>query len=397
MQSCQAGQDPSACPLQNYYSESVKESTFELPDNAYSIFLYLSLTSITLLLFILGYYYIEKKRTDGSLVVSINKLEKNLLISSKECLLLQDELNSTRERLSSIEDSSFGSNEMVTALKAELEEAKNVKLELEEQITNLEKELENATEAGMELNRMLREVLGTQSGNEHLMQNIEHLQKQLNEQQMTINSMNSTLGVKTTENELLQTELTVAHEKIVQLQGELDKMVVNLLSVQEEKCKGENEFEEQIRKLKNDFDSAMKSLNGELNVLRDENAKLKSAVDETQRALDVKNNEYALLKEGMKDVQAVQSNKDSLKALLDVSKVKAEVQQLRQEKHKMAERFQAELEAKQLFEKEVQVMMQEVQILKDKFEEAEREKVEAQTRLEVLSGYFKEKEAQLQK
>lgn len=397
MQSCQVGQDPSACPLQHDYTEPVKDSTFELPDNAYSIFLYLSLTSITLLLFILGYYYIEKKRTDGSLVVSINKLEKNLLISSKECLLLQDELNSTKERLSSIEDSSFGSNEMVTALKAELEEAKNVKLELEEQITNLEKELENATEAGMELNRMLREVLGTQSGNEHLMQNIEHLQKQLNEQQMTINSMNSTLGVKTTENELLQTELSVAHEKIVQLQGELDKMVMNLLSVQEEKCKSENDFEEQTRKLKNDFDSAMKSINGEFNVLKDENAKLKSAIDETQRALDVKNNEYALLKEGMKDVQAVQSNKDSLKALLDVSKVKAEVQQLRQEKHKMAERFQAELEAKQLFEKEVQVMMQEVQILKDKFEEAEREKVEAQTRLEVLSGYFKEKEAQLQK
>ncbi|GLV41937.1 Transport and Golgi organization 1 [Carabus blaptoides fortunei] len=347
MQSCQIGEDASSCPVN--YSEQLKESTFELADNAYSIFLYLSLTSVTLLLFILGYYYIEKKRHDGSLIVSINELEKNLLISSKECLLLQDELNTTKERLSSIEDSSFGSNEMVTALKEELEDAKN-------------------------------------SGNEHLMQNIEHLQKQLNEQQVIINNMNSTLCAKTTENELLQTELTVAHEKITQLQGELDKMVVNLLSVQEEKCKGENEFDEQTRKLKNDFDNAVKSMSGELNVLKDDNTKLKSAIDETQRALDVKNNEYALLKEGMKDVQAVQSNKDSLKALLDVSKVKAEVQQLRQEKHKMAERFQVEIEAKQLFEKEVQVMMQEVQILKDKFEEAEREKIEAQTRLEVLSG-----------
>jgi len=35
--------------------------------------------------------------------------------------------------------------------------------------------------------------------------------------------------------------------------------------------------------------------------------------------------------------------------------------------------------------------------LRSSYEEAEREKIEAQTRLDVLSNYFKEKETQLQK
>jgi hypothetical protein len=45
----------------------------------------------------------------------------------------------------------------------------------------------------------------------------------------------------------------------------------------------------------------------------------------------------------------------------------------------------------------VQVISEEVTRLRRNYEEAEREKIEAQTRLEVLSNYFKEKETQLQK
>lgn len=40
---------------------------------------------------------------------------------------------------------------------------------------------------------------------------------------------------------------------------------------------------------------------------------------------------------------------------------------------------------------------QEVSELKNSFETAEKEKIEALTKLQVLSNYFKEKESQLQK
>jgi hypothetical protein len=45
----------------------------------------------------------------------------------------------------------------------------------------------------------------------------------------------------------------------------------------------------------------------------------------------------------------------------------------------------------------MKVISEEVTRLRGSYEEAEKEKTEAQTRLEVLSNYFKEKETQLQK
>jgi hypothetical protein len=45
----------------------------------------------------------------------------------------------------------------------------------------------------------------------------------------------------------------------------------------------------------------------------------------------------------------------------------------------------------------VKVINEEVTRLRGSYKEAEKEKIEAQTRLEVLSNYFKEKETHLQK
>lgn len=371
--------------------------TFELLENGYSLMMYLSLTAVTVLLFVLGHYYIEKRRIDGSLISNINKLEKKLLVTSKENLLLHDELKLTKDRLVSIEDSSFGTDEMVGALKNELEEARNTRVELEEQITNLERELENATEAGLELNRMLTEFLSAQNGNETIMANVESLQKQLCEQQTTINNMNITLTTKNAENELLHSELSISNVKIEELQAELDKMVVHLLSVQEEKNNVETDLEEHMRSLKDDYENKFKVMYADLSAVKDDNNILGERASELQSRLELKINEYTVLKESMNEVQAINSNKESLAALLDVSKVKAEVQQLREEKRKLTDAVKGEKDSKILAEKQVQVVMQEMQILKDKYEEADKDKVEAQTRLEVLSTYFNEKEAQLQK
>jgi hypothetical protein len=66
----------------------------------------------------------QKKRRDGSLVAKINSLEKELLASSQECLILKDDLQTTKEKLYSIESSSTDNSEVVAALNAELEESK---------------------------------------------------------------------------------------------------------------------------------------------------------------------------------------------------------------------------------------------------------------------------------
>jgi hypothetical protein len=68
--------------------------------------------------------YFQKRRRDGSLVAKINGLEKELLVSSKECLILKDNLQATKEKLLTIENTSADNSEVVVALKTELEESK---------------------------------------------------------------------------------------------------------------------------------------------------------------------------------------------------------------------------------------------------------------------------------
>ena len=71
----------------------------------------------------------------------------------------------------------------------------------------LEKEVESATEAATEANRMFEELLVSQSENGHWQHALEVLQQQLNKQQQTMENLNSSLCVKTAENETLAVEV----------------------------------------------------------------------------------------------------------------------------------------------------------------------------------------------
>jgi len=69
-------------------------------------------------------FTLQQRRRDGLLVAKINGLEKELLVSSKECLILKDDIQATREKLLSTESSSTENSEVVVTLQAELEESK---------------------------------------------------------------------------------------------------------------------------------------------------------------------------------------------------------------------------------------------------------------------------------
>lgn len=151
------------------------------------VIVYVVITAIFVLAFTLGYYCIMNNRKEGSLVSKLNILERKLMTSSKECDLLKCDLVDTRNKLASIEDNSFGSNEMVIALKRELDETETERAALQEQVILLEKELETAAEAGLELNKMVSDLLSNQSGSDSIISSVEELQRQLNEQQGELN------------------------------------------------------------------------------------------------------------------------------------------------------------------------------------------------------------------
>ena len=144
---------------------------------------FLVIVAAASLFFIFGYYCFCNSSREGSLLSKLNQLESSLLASQKENAILKHNLMSTRQKLASIEDNSFGSNDMVLSLKKELEEELLEKARLQDQITNLQKELENAADAGIELNKIVSELLSNQAGDESIISSVEELQKQLNEQQ----------------------------------------------------------------------------------------------------------------------------------------------------------------------------------------------------------------------
>jgi len=72
-------------------------------------------------------------------------------------------------------------------------------MELEEQVTSLEKELENITEAGLEMERMLREMLSSNSEVNPLAQSVENLQTRLDTQQAANESLTNALNLKAQE------------------------------------------------------------------------------------------------------------------------------------------------------------------------------------------------------
>lgn len=108
-------------------------------NNQADLVVYLVVTAVTVLIFTLGYYYITYNRKENRLVSRLNILEKKLMTSDKECFLLKNELLDTRVKLESIEDNSFGSNDMVIALKQQLEEGEKRNEGLHQQIATLEK------------------------------------------------------------------------------------------------------------------------------------------------------------------------------------------------------------------------------------------------------------------
>ena len=99
----------------------------------------MAIVAASTLFFMFGYYCFCNSSREGDLLAKLNQLERSLLATHKENLILKQDLMNTRGKLCSIEDNSFGSNDMVIALKRELEEELLEKGKLQEQVGSLEK------------------------------------------------------------------------------------------------------------------------------------------------------------------------------------------------------------------------------------------------------------------
>ncbi|XP_012062298.1 PREDICTED: transport and Golgi organization protein 1 [Atta cephalotes] len=345
--------------------------------NYWKTLMYLCVTAFATLAFTLGYYYIENIRRDGQLIARINDLEKELLVSTKECEVLGENLKSIKDKLHCIEDESFGSNEMVVSLKADLEISQNAKMELEEQVTSLEKELENITEAGLEMERMLREMLSSNNEVNPLAQSVENLQTRLDTQQAANESLTNALNLKAQEIETLSAELISAKKKCEELE-------VKYLQIQDELATQKN--------LKNNIEQ---TLTDEIHNLEEQVEQLSTEKSSLHKELKDKEIEVKELLEIISQVKS--TNNLDLEKLYDVSRIKIEAVQLREERDELKMRLNDVDGAHQLLEEHMKLVKEEIVALSDQCKMAVKEKKDAETRLEVLSKFFQDKETERQK
>ncbi|TMW50016.1 hypothetical protein DOY81_004933 [Sarcophaga bullata] len=353
---------------------------------------FLVIVAVASLFFIFGYYCFCNSSREGSLLSKLNQLESSLLASQKENAILKHNLMSTRQKLVNIEDNSFGSNDMVLSLKKELEEELLEKARLQDQITNLQKELENAADAGIELNKIVSELLSNQAGDESIISSVEELQKQLNEQQNTIFEINASLAEKSRENselQLLIAEQNARYEsQLSNLQrdnDELEHEKANLLS--------------QLEDLKNDFDrdmtAALEGKNIEIKRLQTDIVDLNNKIEGEHTKWQTSVAKVEALEECLKNIRKDPSV--NIKEIIDVANVKAQLIEAQKRCKSFKEKLESEVDSRKLAENQLQIISAEVEKLKQDFNQSEKDKLEAQTRLEVLSNYFREKENQLQK
>ncbi|XP_066260466.1 transport and Golgi organization protein 1 isoform X2 [Euwallacea similis] len=356
------------------------------------LFLYLTTTSFSVLVLIFVWILVDKCRREGPLIARINKLEQQLLTTLKENDALHEKTTLFVEEKTQLVVETVP-NEVVNELNTKLSKTIEEKLALEDQILALEKELDNSTEVGIELNKIISEMLNSGDGSEILKDNIEQMQKRLLEQQNTINSLNNTLSIRETENYEIKLELDITKKKVGDLQGEVDMMVEKILKIEEEKDRQHGSLESEIAIYKNKCKEALT----QEHVLRNNIISLNQKVAELQRLSDTKIKEYDSLKETLNTVKSVKNDKNALKSFLDVSEVKAQLEQMKSENLKYSQQLSKEREANVSYTTQLQNLTQEIEELRLKYERADKDKVEINTKLEVLNNYFKEKEAQMRK
>lgn len=354
------------------------------------VILCMTVVAATLLVFIFMHLCFSRSQKENHFVGKLNALERQLMHSMKTNQLMDSELAETKHQLCSIQDNSFGANDMVKAVRHELDQAELQKHELQEQVIGLEKELETAAEAGLELNRMVSELLSNQQGSDTIISSVEGLQAQLNEQQETIHAINTLLAEKSRENSELLVELSELRTRCEEGETGRSDRVIELEEQVEAVSAERDAMERAVQEKADELERVKKTL------LLDMERRLEEATAKNLKA----EARIEVLEESLKALKGGEGggvDKAEMAKLLSVARVKTNLLAAVKERDHMAEKLEGESRAKAMLEEQMRTINEEVQRLRTEYNQMEKEKLEANTKLGILSNYFKEKETQLQK
>ncbi|XP_026733228.1 transport and Golgi organization protein 1 isoform X1 [Trichoplusia ni] len=320
------------------YSDEYCDGTSN--DGSNRLLTFLLTTASSVLLFTLGYYYIDNRRQDGRLIGTINSLQRDLLFTTKECEILKEELLTTKNKLAGIEDSSFGMDDMVQSLKEEINELK--------------------------------------ATNDRLRNSLDDNEKLLRVSENTAGELQNTLGeVENTLSELLA-ERANSEEQIVELNGKIQAFEEELITVSRERDNFQLKYVS--------AESALEEFKKQKKQLEDVNQQLAEA----KNTIELQKHEIEALKDAIKELKNGMSSDVDVTSFIDHTEIKAKLSKALQEKNTFESKFETEY-------KERTRLAEELKTTQETLTTTSQSATEALTRLEVLGKYFQERENELLK
>lgn len=204
--------------------------------------------------------------------------------------------------------------------------------------------------------------------------------------------INASLAEKSRENSELQYSYT---ESTTRLNSEMKSLQQDNYELEMEKSKLQTRLDEIQVESQLELSKALEARNFEMQRLQKQIMELNAKYDKEHSELQTSLAKIEALEECLKTIK--KDGNANVKELISTAKLRGELNALQQKFKALQTKLEQEMENKARLESQLQASSADVEQLKQDFNQSERDKLEAQTRLEVLSGYFREKETQLQK
>lgn len=321
----------------------------------------------------------QKPRTDP--VVIIRNLEEKLFVITKEKENLEDDVQAMKENVSILQQNVELQKTSTGSVESDLqhqkllnEEMKAINDSLIQQLSHLKTEYEDFKCQNKKKYKKLHtlEEEKVKLTNEYKTICEKHLE------------LTEELTGKETENSGLQSRVVTLADQIQHLETRKQQLLEEA-EQWTEKCR---ELTENWEQSKADYVKVRETLDfkeNELEQMKECFLQLKAFEDESEEAASA---DY---------VVTPLSLQDKIQSMLDVSRVKAMWTAAEEEKNALQQSRQIEVECRMELEDQIEALKHDVETLQADKTKAIRQNNEAQTKLNVLTTYFKEKEMQFQR
>lgn len=231
---------------------------------------------------------------------------------------------------------------------------------------------------------MISDLLSNQSGSDSIINSVEELQQQLNEQEATTIYINNLLAEKSRENSELQILLSDSNQKFG---TEIKELLIKNDKLKTDKETMEHTLSETIHSL----ESKLETNANIISAINNEHSALKKEYDELVSKCSLAVARAESLQESIQQLETYNESDDiNIKSILEATEAKANIIAMKKQNETLKDKLDSEMENNNR-------LKEDITRLRIDFNQNEKDKLEAETRLEVLSSYFKEKESQLQK